>query len=172
MARLIVNAPRASLGHASADDLGWRFVMEHSGKTIYADTRTELVGHILGPEYDALPDDPESNDRAFVMRAGSAIVTADLIQQIIAAGEAERGSWNAGAPSDYELTAFLTSRADHPTELLGITEWRHPVPLVLVRSHFEPYARRAVPTGDIAWIDPTNETTFLDSLAALGQLSL
>lgn len=171
MARLVTEQSD-TLSPIKEDGTRWPFVMERSGNTIYADSRTELVGYILGEGYDKQPQTDEGNEVAFVIRAESAIATANFIQQIMASSEGNAGNWDAAHPTDEELTAFLTDRAEHPTEFLGIEHWDHVVPLVLVTTHFEPYARRTAPTGNVVWIDPSNETTFLDSLAALGQLAL
>ncbi|MDA8342412.1 MAG: hypothetical protein M0007_09350, partial [Actinomycetota bacterium] len=47
-------------------------------------------------------------------------------------------------------------------------EWTCPIPLVLFVTDYAPYSARPTPSGNIIWIDPTTELTFMDSLNALG----
>ena len=171
MARQIVDSSVKELDFTKDDGTKWRFVMTRNGKTVMADTRTELVGCLI-PGYDALPHDEDGDEAALVERFKQAVVTADFIQQFIAGCAVNDGDFDFEEASQLELTAFLTPRLEHPTDLLGITHWEHHIPLVLVTTSFAPYADRTPPSGNVVWIDPTNETTYLDSMDALGQLKL
>lgn len=149
------------------DGTPWPFIMLRNGKAILADTRTELVGALI-PGYDSLDDEQD----ALVERFRQAIVTANFIQEFLAAMYCQEAELSMVDLTEEELTAFFTNRLDHPTDILGLEQWHHDVPLVLVTSLFEPYDDRVPPTGNVMWIDPTNETTYLSSLAELGQLEL
>jgi hypothetical protein len=46
------------------------------------------------------------------------------------------------------------------------------VPLVLMTSDYVPFTERPAPTGNIFWLDPTTELTYLRSLDRLGVMKL
>jgi hypothetical protein len=174
MARVVVDSSVEDLSFDKTPEQGggkWRFVMLRNGKTVMADTRTELVECLI-PGYSELAHDEDGDLQALKERFKQAVVTADFMQQFVAGVAVNNGEFDFENASEEELTAFLTPRLEHPTELLGITHWAHAIPLVLVTTSFEPYTSRTPPTGNIVWIDPTNETTYLDSMNALDQLRL
>jgi hypothetical protein len=53
-----------------------------------------------------------------------------------------------------------------------IAEWNHKVPLVLVATGYAPYNSTPRPTGNVLWLDPFTETTYLETLAEIGLIEL
>lgn len=49
-------------------------------------------------------------------------------------------------------------------------DWQHVVPLVLIATDYLPFTGREAPTGNVLWLDPSTEVTYLRSLARLGIL--
>ena len=45
------------------------------------------------------------------------------------------------------------------------------MPLVLIETDYEPFTQRPLPTGNIAWLNPYTEETFLESLDVAGVAS-
>lgn len=156
------------------DGTKWPFIMLRNNKAICADTRTELVGALI-PGYDDISVDADGDDAALVERFKQALVTADFLQEFLAgvAANDPENEFSLAEATEEELTAFLTKRIDRPTEILGIDHWEHDIPLILVTTLFEPFDEgHPIPTGNIMWIDPSDETTYLRSLAELGQIQL
>lgn len=149
----------------------WPFVMFFGENLVAADTRTELVEHLIDG-YADLNHDENGDDIALQMRGIQSLATADFLQEFVAGVAANEGDFDFPNATEDELTAFLTPRLQNPVEILNISHWDHKVPLVLVTSLFEPYTEASPPTGNIMWIDPTNETTYLDSLHSVGQIRL
>ena len=54
----------------------------------------------------------------------------------------------------------------------AITLWDAAVPLVLSAHDYRPEGELARPTGNIIWLDPRDEATFLESLASAGLVRL
>jgi len=46
-------------------------------------------------------------------------------------------------------------------------EWRYETPLILMRTDYQPHTSRELPTGNIIFIDPSSEYSFLRSLELL-----
>jgi hypothetical protein len=51
-------------------------------------------------------------------------------------------------------------------------KWSYPVPLALNTMMFKPYNELKKPTGNIIWIDPTDELSYIQSLAKAGIIEL
>ncbi|MFS0887026.1 hypothetical protein [Aeromicrobium sp. 179-A 4D2 NHS] len=150
----------------------WPFVMLHGERTVFADTRTELVGALI-PGYDDIATGDDVT--ALVDRFGESVRLANTLQGFIAGVVANDpdAPFSLATATEEELTLFLSDRLDRPVENIGVTHWDHEVPLVLVTTMFEPHdPGHEIPSGNVLWIDPTDETTFLDSLADLGQIRL
>lgn len=84
------------------------------------------------------------------------------------------GHWKASSTltdeSEESLTALLS---DKTVPVEGFESWDHEtVPLVLLATDYDPYVPdRPAPTGNIVWIDPSDETAFLNSLSNLGVIN-
>lgn len=132
-------------------------------RTVQADHNDELLAAVIGPEY-LEESDPEV---LFLMRLEQAIVIATAVQESIVAAAVQRRDLDE--TTDEEVwTALL---AERETVDPGV-RWEHRVPLVLVTSLFAPYAEKDQPIGNIAWVDPTDDVTMLETLHALGVIEL
>lgn len=132
-------------------------------RTVRADRNDELLAAVIGPEY-LEESDPEV---LFLMRLEQAIVIATAVQESIVAAAVQHHDLDETTEEDV-WTALL---AERETVDPGV-RWEHRVPLVLVTSLFAPYAERDQPIGHIAWVDPTDDVTMLESLQGLGVIEL
>lgn len=140
-----------------------RFCLRIGERTVRADRNDELLAAVIGFEY-LEESDPEV---LFLMRLEQAIVIATAVQESIVANAVQRRDLDETTDED-TWTALLAERETvHP----GV-RWEHQVPLVLVSSLFAPYTERDQPIGNIAWIDPTDDVTTLESLQGLGVIEL
>ena len=140
-----------------------QFCLRVGDRTVQADRNDELLAAIIGPEY-LEESDPEV---LFLMRLEQAIVIATAVQESIVAAAVQRRDLDETTEEDV-WTALL---AERETVDPGV-RWEHRVPLVLVTSLFAPYSEKDQPIGNIAWIDPTDDVTMLESLQGLGVIEL
>lgn len=153
-----------STAHAEAGDSGeGAFCIRIGSRQVTADRNDELLAAIIGPEY-LEESDPEV---LFLMRLEQAIVIATAVQESIVAAAVQRHDLDE-TTEEHVWTALL---AERETVDPGV-RWEHRVPLVLVTSLFAPYAERDQPIGNIAWVDPTDDMTMLESLQVLGVIEL
>ncbi|WP_394217140.1 hypothetical protein [Brachybacterium vulturis] len=132
-------------------------------RSLRADRNDGLVAAVIGPEY-LEESDPEV---LFLMRLEQAIVIATAVQESMVAAAVQRRDLDE--TTDEEVwTALL---AERKTVDPGV-RWEHQVPLVLVTSLYAPYAEKDQPIGNIAWVDPTDDVTMLESLQGLGVIEL
>ncbi len=159
------------------------------GETYFADSVTEIIEVTL-PGYADLKfvDDAgnvelldEGNDVALVMRYDDLIGYATGLQQSIVKTAIERGDFDPTAVSEDVLTALFAERivpfegvpfSDDVNDERVNFEWELDVPLVLMTSDYAPFTERPAPTGNIVWLDPTTELTYLRSLDRLGVMKL
>jgi len=158
----------------------WPFLLLHAGDAAqhptdisltFADTATELVG-VLIPGYDTIPAKtggvtPASDadhDKALWMRYGQAVSTAALIQQHILAAAVTNGDFDPSAAPEDALTALLGAK----TNVFEDEQWRWNVLLVLIATDYAPFTQRPKPSGRVAYLDPSTETTYLTSLHEAG----
>lgn len=152
--------------HLTADaveeDAG-RIRLRIGTRTIQADRNDELLAALIGPEY-LEETDPEV---LFLMRLEQAIVIATAVQESIVAAAVQRHDLDE-TTDEYAWTTLLAERESVDP---GV-RWEHRVPLVLVTSLFAPCTERDQPIGNVAWIDPTDDVTLLETLQALGVIEL
>lgn len=144
------------------EGVGW-FSLRIGDRTVRSDRNDELLAAVIGPEY-LEEDDPEV---LFLMRLEQAIVIATAVQESIVAAAVQHHDLDETTEEDV-WTALL---AERETVDPGV-RWEHRVPLVLVTSLFAPYSEKDQPIGNIAWVDPTDDVTMLESLQGLGVLEL
>ena len=147
----------------TADPENCQFSLRIGERTVRADRNDELLAAVIGPEF-LEEDDPEV---LFLMRLEQAIVIATAVQESIVATAVQRRDLDE--TTDEEVWSVLL--AERETVDPGV-RWEHRVPLVLVTSLFAPYAEKDQPIGNIAWIDPTDDVTMLESLHGLGVIEL
>lgn len=139
----------------------WPYVMLLGGQQYAADHAGDLVA-VLVKNYPAT-DDADA-DEAATVRYEAAVQFATVIQAAIIEQAQRAGTWTPVGSSDEDLTALMGSRLEP-----FVGNWSGPLPLVLVRTDYEPYTARELPTGDgLLFIDPYTDVTLLSSLQQLG----
>lgn len=107
---------------------------------------------------------------------GYASLTNDEQAALIARYEAGI-RFAAGLQMDQLLQAPPgTQLSDEELVILGLEKdctptcdaWTSPVALVLIRTDYEPFTESPLPRGNVMWVDPSTELTFLQTLADAG----
>lgn len=140
------------------------FHVRAGDKDIYADRNDELLAGIIGEEY---LDETDPED-AFMVRLEKSIALAEVLQESIVGSAVQAGDLTAEDDEDV-WTPLMDPRE---TAIPAGDSWSHKVPLVLVRSFFDPYSDPKPPTGNILWIDPTDDLTLLDSMSDAGFITV
>jgi hypothetical protein len=160
-----------------------------SGTTYFADSVTEIIeatlpGYVELKYVDNTGDVEffdEGNDLALVMRYDDLIGYATGLQESILNTAIESGAFDPTSVSEDVLTALMAERIvpfegiplnDDPADVRVNLEWNLEVPLVLLTSDYVPFTERHEPSGNIIWLDPTTELTYLRSLDRLGVMKL
>jgi len=154
------------------------YTMTRGDAQATANTLTEMIGHLI-PGYTDL-----ENDDATLARYTCAALTVAQIQQLAAAQATDAGTFDPEHADEPTLTAIFASRTaaapphtaltPRPLDLpeLGLPlQWTCPVPLFLTSTDYAPYTDLPRPTGNVFWVDPANEHTFLTTLAAIGVIA-
>ncbi|UQN30531.1 hypothetical protein [Brachybacterium kimchii] len=140
-----------------------QFSIRIGSREVSADRNDELLAAVIGEEY------LEEDDREllFLMRLEQAILIATAVQESIVAGAVQREDLDSTTDEDTWSTLLAGRESADPGP-----RWDSPVPLVLVSSLFSPFTGRERPTGNIAWIDPADDVSMLDSLQGLGLIEI
>lgn len=145
------------------DGTDYPFAMVHENRVIFADTRAELAGYLTGCSQT------EDEGEALFIRYLACVNFANMLQPRLAAAADEAGVFSAQTASESVLTALF---ADRYEKVDNFTKWNQEVPLVLVASGYAPYTANPRPAGNIIWLDPFTDETFLESLSAAGIIDL
>lgn len=140
------------------DGTDYPFAMVHENRVTFADTRAELVGYLTGGQ-------PCDDGDALFTRYLACVSYANKLQPRLAAAADEAGVFSAQTASESVLTALFEDRYK---KVDNFTKWNQEVPLVLVASGYAPYTGNPRPSGNIIWLDPFTDETFLDTLSAAG----
>ena len=127
------------------------------------DRNDELVAVVIGTEYL----EESGPEVLFLMRLEQAIVIATAVQDSIVAAAVQ--CQDLDEATDEEVWSALLEERE--TVDPGV-RWEHTVPLVLVTSLFAPYTETDQPIGNIAWVDPADDVTMLETLQGLGVIEL
>lgn len=151
------------------DGTAYPFALAWEDKAVLAESRTELTAELI-EGYADLPETEEGDTEALYARYRTSVQIANTLQQVLAANATEEGKFDPSLQTEDVLTAIFTDRAEKIDE---ITEWTNAdVPLVLVATEYAPYGTAVKPTGNVLWVDPFTETTFLDTLSEIGIVEL
>jgi hypothetical protein len=150
------------------DGTPFPFALAWEDRAVLADTRTELTAELI-EGYAELPETEEGDAEALFARYRTSVQIANTLQQVLAANATEEGTFDPSLESEDVLTALFTDRAEKIDE---IADWAHAVPLVLMATEYAPYGTATKPTGNVLWVDPFTETTFLQTLSELGVVEL
>jgi len=155
----------------------YRYELTYDGdhRRAYADTLTELCGALI-EGYDPAAITQRLIDEGVPPDQLEAQVTGELdelrILHAVAVQVRLQADINAHEHID-QLPADQQQalRGDRVTQP-AIDQWDAEVPLVLAAHDYQPDGELARPHGNIIWLDPRDESTFLDSLAAAGLVRL
>lgn len=146
------------------DGSHWHAAIVHQdGSATVADTLTELVATVVVGYV-------ESEEKTLLdLRYDFAVRVADVHQAFLAFAKHDSGEFDHVAAGEEVLTALFTSRGEY---IPDFDRWDAAVPLVLIATDFAPYTERERPEGEILWVDPATELTFLQSLASVDLIQL
>ncbi len=144
------------------------------GTTYLARTAGALVAMDIDG-YGDLPDTDEGHDEATGARYERLVGLGNALQDWFADNAVEAGTFSPATESEDVLTALLS---DKTTPFDGIPtgpgrvnrDWSHEVPIVLIATDYSPFTERETPTGNVLWLDPSTEVTYMRSLARVGVL--
>jgi hypothetical protein len=148
----------------------WPFIVAFSDHIYAGDDRTELMGLV----YDALVVDSvaygdKTVDEAFEARYDVSLFAAQAVQTaaLVAAAEADvfdPVEWAGDPVKDQQMQALFAPRTD-----VFEGTWDSDVPLTIVSAHYAPFTQVPLPEGEnVICIDPRNDETMLNTLAAVG----
>lgn len=148
----------------------WPYVLLlDEDRTMYADSYTDILGAVIDG-YDEIPDDEEGDNTALVMRVEHAVVVASNVQAMMLHDAVAEKKFDIATANEEILSTLLSDRTQPIRE---IESWDHDVPLVLLTLDYEPYnVLHAPPAGNIVWLNPADEGSYVRSLAGLGILKL
>lgn len=151
----------------------WLYSLGHGqGEFSFADRAADLIAIIL-PDYDALADDEDGDGEALWQRYRHVVQLAAQAQSGINASATAKGDLDPATCGEEVLTALMQDRElpwigfDRPGGRSDL-DWQFKVPLVLIATQYAPFTDASRPSGRIIWLDPSRETSYLESLAALG----
>lgn len=163
MASIVIDGPLD--GQVRSDGSPWPMALATGQATILGENAADLIAHLI-PGYGDLADDDEGNDTALIMRWQTCVATASDVQALICADRVQEGRFDPTVETEDALSVLFSDKTV-PVEDFG--SWDNPdVPLVLIATDYAPFAERPPVTGNVVWLDPSDEVAFLRSLAALG----
>ena len=155
----------------------YRYELTYSGdhRRAYADTLSELCGALI-EGYDPDEITQRLGDEDVPNFQLEALVTGELdeLRIVHSVGVQVRlqAEINAQAPIDQlpsdQLQLLRGDRVTQPS----IGHWDSDVPLVLSAHDYQPDGDIPRPTGDIIWLDPRDESTYIQTLEAAGLIRL
>jgi hypothetical protein len=108
------------------------------------------------------------DDEAAYIRWEHACMAATQIQGMYCDDAAQQGRFDPAEETEETLTALFQDRSLP----VAVTDWTHTIPLVLVTTNYSPATALPPPMGkdggEVIWLDPTDETKYLRSLANAG----
>ncbi|MPV51036.1 hypothetical protein GCG21_13675 [Pseudactinotalea sp. HY160] len=141
------------------------FALVLGDRTILADTRTDLI-EALNPGYADLLAGPNGQREAAWSRYTFLLGAADALASTVLAAMVNAGDVEITALSEDELNFIIPPDRIQARPFIG--NWTSRVPLVALRSDYAPFTDVPEPTGNVKFLDPSNETTFIDSLVEAG----
>ncbi len=189
-----VSASEATAENATPPDhpggRKWQYAaVALDGTTYYADSVTEIIEATLDGYADLKHVDErgeteffdQGSDLALVRRYDDLVGYATGLQSEIVRTHIEERGFDPTSVSEEVLTALFAEKivpfegisvSDDPSNPAVDVTWNLEVPLVLMTSDYLPFTDRMVPEGNIVWLDPTTELTYLRSLDRIGIMKL
>ena len=151
---------------------GWAYALiDNEGQVVFADDAGELVALFI--EGYRFPRDDRGHDLALAARSEALVEVAERSQRYLVDEAVEGGVLDPLAAGEDALTALFAPRT-RPWEGRSTEdgtasyEWDGPVPLILLATDYAPFTDRPQPTGNVVYLDPSTEVSFLVSLDTLG----
>lgn len=152
---------------------GWAYALvDNDGQVIFSDNAGELVA-LLIQGYADIPASDTGHDLALVARYEALVEIAERAQRFLVDEAIERGTLDPLEAGEDVLTALFAPRErpwggmDGPDGQVSF-EWDRPVPLILIATDYAPFTDRPCPTGNVLFLDPSTELSFMVSLDTLG----
>lgn len=145
------------------------FALVLGDRTILADTRTDLI-EALNPGYRDLLAGPNGQREAAWSRYTFLLGMADALASTVLASMVNAGQVDLAELTEDQLNFLMPPDRIRARPFTG--EWTLQVPLVALRSDYAPFTDVTAPTGNVRFLDPSNETTFIDSLVDCGAARL
>ncbi|MGK3708581.1 hypothetical protein [Arthrobacter sp. IK3] len=164
MSKIVIEGTFPAQLPVREDGTAYPFSMATQSAAVFADTRTDLVSYLVDG-YEELPADTEGDDTAMWLRYKASVALANLHQQVLAADATNAGTFDPSVETEDTLTTIFTDRSEKIDE---IASWDREFPLVLVASGYAPYTTTPRPSGNVQWLDPYTEKTFLESVQTIG----
>lgn len=160
MATLIVDPETIE----TVDPQQYPFVMTAEEAIVASTSITELVAALPGMAEGYLDLDDE---HALYARHELAVQAAREAQDELARSCEAFDPDNA---SEEVLTVMFG--LPKTTSLAGLKRWDEPVPLVLIATDYAPFTDALAPAGNVKFINPADERSFLDTLMDVEMVDL
>lgn len=133
-------------------------------ETVFGDSYEDLLSHLIDG-YPTVEETPEDVERAYELRWGFAASVANEMQDQYVQGAAEAGLLQDDAPEETKMVLGMdrSVRLELPGDVWEVEG----LPLVLLATHYAPHTDYPAPTGNVAFLDPTNARTLLASMCRL-----
>ena len=161
----------------TATSTAYRYELTYDGdhRRAYADTLTELCGALI-EGYDPDEMTERLTDEDIPDEQLEKLVTGELdelrIVHCVGVQVRLQATINTQEPIDQlpadDRNTLRGDRVDQP----AIDSWDSEVPLVLSTHDYQPNGNLPRPTGNIIWLDPRDEATYIGSLEAAGLVRL
>lgn len=173
-------------GEAIPETSGQYAMLHGEGLVTLAAARTGLLAEIIDGYADlagTAVQTPEA-DPLLDARYDFAVEAASLLQAGYLARAEKNGAYDLAAETDEDVyLAYARGRGEpfagfRPAPDGGSRgddvsfEWDREVPLVLIRTDYQPFTETPVPSGRVVFLDPATETTLLDTLHSAGLIAL
>lgn len=148
----------------------WTFAAVVEAGMFLAETRTELIAALMGPDagYLEMDADVDNGDRLVARWESLAEAARRAQEAIVSQGAREFDE----IPEDVLTTLLTPVAAGAQPKAIGLA-WTDELPLLVLATDYVPYTEHAQPTGDNVWfLDPATETTFLAALDRLGAIQM
>lgn len=156
-------------GNSQVLDPEHEFALLMPDRTVLADTRTELLDAVIDGYHQARTGQDGEREAAW-LRYTTMLALADVAAASIFAAMVNDGTVALEDFSEDDLNTILPPNRIATRPFTG--QWQGKVPLILIRSDYEPHSHLEVPTGNVHFLDPTDESTFLESLTDAGLAEL
>ena len=169
---MIKSLPPGETPQPRPDGSLWPYAMvDLSGSTHCADSASDIINLGLSGYADL---DPESDD-ALAMRYDDLVSYAYALQQSELVASIESESFDPAAANEAVLTALFSEKlVPFEPEADGLPmEWPDEYPtLFLIATDYAPFTTRPTPSGNVTFLDPSTELTYLHSLNDVGVIHL